>query len=276
VARIIGLDPQYITAKSCGVNHKVFMYDFRYKGRDAYPVLDKWIDEHENDDAYFENRVFTNVHDHHLTRGNIAQYRMWGLLPVGDTVRDIDWWNHMDEGRERYLFGQYGSFHSNLARARWNEQLEEKRIELDSAMASDAPVTNTYPLVRSQEQVIPIIDSIANDMQKVYQINWLNSRGQLAGLSENIAVETEGMVCGAGIFPIIQPKLPDKIIDCILLPYQAVCNLKVNAFINGDPGLLLQTVLLNSCTQSLSQAEQWLDLWLSRPGYEHATKRYKK
>ncbi|MCL2060211.1 MAG: hypothetical protein FWH01_14360 [Oscillospiraceae bacterium] len=276
VARIIGLDPQHITAKSCGLNHKVFMYDFRYKGKDAYPELDKWIDAHEHDDAYFENRVFTSVHDHHLTRGNIAQYRMWGILPIGDTVRDIDWWNHMDEDRERYLFGRYGSFHSNLARARWNEQLEEKRIELDGAMASSAPLTATYPLVRSEEQVMPIIDSIANDVQRVFQINWLNTRGQMAGLADNLAVETEGMVCGAGFFPIIQPKLPDIVIDCILLPYQSVCDLKVNAFIKGDPGMLLQAVLFSSCTKSLSQAEQWLELWLNRPGYEYATKRYKK
>lgn len=275
VARLIGLDPEYITAKSCGVNHKIFMYDFRYKGRDAYPLLDKWIGEHESDEEYFRNRVFTNVHDHHLTRGNIAQYRMWGILPVGDTVRDIDWWNHMDEDRERYLFGRYGSFHSNLARARWNEQLEEKRVELDAAMAGGAPLTATYPLTRSQEQVIPILDSIANDTQRVFQINWLNTRGQMAGLAGNIAVESEGMVCGAGIFPIIQPKLPDKIIDCILLPYQAVCDLKVNAFINGDPGLLLQTLMFSRCTNSLAQAEQWIELWLGQPGYEYVTKRYK-
>ena len=275
VARIMGLDPQYITAKSCGINHKIFMYDFRYKGQDAYPMLDKWIDEHEHDEEYFKNRVFTNVHDHHLTRGNIAQYRMWGLLPVGDTVRDIDWWNHMDEDRERYLFGRYGSFFSNLARDRWREQLEEKRVELDKAMESNAPITDTYPLIRSQEQVIPIVDSIANDVQRVFQINWLNTRGQMAGLAGNLAVETEAMVCGAGFFPIIQPKLPDIILDSILLPFQIVCDLKVNAFIHRDPNMLLQTLMFSSCTESLAQAEQWLELWLNQPGYGYVTDRYK-
>jgi alpha-galactosidase len=200
---------------------------------------------------------------------------MWGILPVGDTVRDIDWWNHMDEERERYLFGRYGSFFSNLAHDRWQEQLEEIRINRDKAMASDAPITDFYPLVRSQEQVIPIIDSIANDIQRIFQINMLNKRGQLDGVSNNIAVETEGMICGAGVFPIITPRLPDKIIDCILLPYQIECDLKVNAFINKDPNLILQLMLLHSHTKDLAHAERWLDLWLNRPGYEEVTKRYK-
>jgi len=275
IARIIGLDPAYITAKSCGINHKIFMYDFRYKGKDAYPALDKWIDEHEHDDEYFNNRVFTNVHDHHLTRGNIVQYRMWGILPIGDTVRDIDWWNHLDEDRERYLFGRYGSFFSNLAYDRWNEQLEEIRITRDRAMASDAPITDTYPLQASSEQVIPIIDSLANDVERIFQINMLNTRGQMAGLANNIAVETEGLICGAGIFPIVTPKLPDKVVDCILLPYQLTCDLKVNAFINKDPGLILQIMLFNSQTKNLAMAERWLDLWLNRTGYEYVTNRYK-
>ena len=276
VARIIGLDPAHITAKSCGINHKVFMYDFRYRGKDAYPLLDKWIDENEHNDAYFDSRVFTNVHDHHLTRGNIAQYRMWGLLPIGDTVRDIDWWNHMDEERERYLFGRYGSFFSNLAYDRWQEQLEDIRVARDKAMASDAPITDAYPLVRSQEQVMPIIESLTNDVPGIYQINTLNTRGQMPGLSHNIAVETEGLICGAGIFPIVTPALPDKIVDGVLLPYQIACNLKVNAFLNKDPGLILQIMLMHSHTKDLSHAEQWLDLWLNREGYEEITAPYKK
>ena len=275
IAKIIGLDPNYITAKSCGINHKIFMYDFRYKGQDAYPTLNKWIDDHEFDDGYFNSRVFTNVHDHHLTRGNIAQYRMWGIMPIGDTVRDIDWWNHMDEDRERYLFGKYGSFFSNLAYDRWQEQLEEIRIARDNAMASDAPITDAYPLVRSQEQVIPIIECLANDIPGIFQINMLNTRGQMDGLSNNIAVETEGLICGAGIFPVVTPRLPDKVIDCILLPYQSMCDLKVNAFINKDPSLILQMMLFHSNTKSLAQAEQWLELWLNRPGYEAVTQRYK-
>lgn len=274
VARIMGLDPAYVTAKSCGVNHRIFMYDFRYKGEDAYPLLDKWINEHEHDDAYFENRQYASVHDHHLTRGHISQYRMYGLLPIGDTVRSIDWWLHTSTNLERHLFGTYGSFVSPLAREHWAWELAQKDEELDRVMASSAPVTDTYPPVASSEQVVPIIDSMVNDITRVFQINWINSGEHVPGLDKSLAVESEGIVCGAGIFPIQQPRLPENILQSVLVPKQIGALLKADAFINKSQQELLQLMLLNGSFETFEDAKEYIRLWLTRPGYDYVTKRY--
>lgn len=276
VARNMGLDENLVTAKSCGVNHRIFMYDFRYKGEDAYPLLDKWIAEHENDDAYFENRQYASVHDHHLTRGHLEQYKMYGMLPIGDTVRSIDWWLHSSPEVERQMYGQYGSFVSSLAKPHWAEELAKKEEEFEKAMASSAPITDTYPPVASSEQVVPIIDSIANDITRVFQINVLNTQGQVPGLDAHLAVESEGIACGAGFFPIQQPRLPENILQSVMVPEQVSALLKVDAFINASQMELLQLALLSGAFETYEDAKEYIRLWLTRPGYEYATSHYTK
>lgn len=45
IADVLGLEREYVSAKMCGFNHWIFMTDFRYKGIDAYPLIDRWIEE---------------------------------------------------------------------------------------------------------------------------------------------------------------------------------------------------------------------------------------
>jgi len=45
VADILGLDKEHITYEIPGVNHFVFLSEFYYKGENAFPILDKWIEE---------------------------------------------------------------------------------------------------------------------------------------------------------------------------------------------------------------------------------------
>lgn len=45
VARILGLEREHITYEIPGVNHFVWLSEFYYKGEDAFPILDRWIEE---------------------------------------------------------------------------------------------------------------------------------------------------------------------------------------------------------------------------------------
>ena len=98
----------------------------------------------------------------------------------------------------------------------------------------------------------------------------------MPGLDKNLAVESEGICCGAGFFPIQQPRLPEIILQSKLIPNQITTLLKVDAFVTGNQQELLQVMMMNSCTENLAQAEEYLRLWLTRPGYEYITDRYTK
>jgi len=44
VANVLGLDLKDVSAQMPGFNHWIWMTDFRYKGQNAYPLLDEWIE----------------------------------------------------------------------------------------------------------------------------------------------------------------------------------------------------------------------------------------
>ncbi len=41
IARALGLDLAHVTAQMSGFNHWIWMTDFRYRGEDAYPLIDE-------------------------------------------------------------------------------------------------------------------------------------------------------------------------------------------------------------------------------------------
>jgi len=45
IARVLGLDPEQVEAQAYGINYFIWLTKFRYQGRDAYPILDRWIEE---------------------------------------------------------------------------------------------------------------------------------------------------------------------------------------------------------------------------------------
>ena len=91
IAHVLGLEKEYVSAQMPGFNHWIWMTDFRYKGQDAYPLIDQWIETEAetywaNDDrSYGANQ---------MRKAAIHQYQHFGLMPIGDTPRMVGWWYH--------------------------------------------------------------------------------------------------------------------------------------------------------------------------------------
>ncbi len=107
IARTIGLDPNRVTWQAPGLNHNIWLTHFYHEGQDAYPILDAWIEEKA--EAYWEERQDTGNISAQMSPSAINQYRMYGLMPVGDTPRRGGWWYHTDlETRIRWYGGPIG------------------------------------------------------------------------------------------------------------------------------------------------------------------------
>ena len=59
IASVIGLDPDQVTFEAVGFNHCIWMTSFRYQGKDAYPLLDRWIAENQQITGKTMSRNFT-------------------------------------------------------------------------------------------------------------------------------------------------------------------------------------------------------------------------
>ena len=263
IARVLGLEREHVSALTPGFNHWIWMTDFRYRGEDAYPLIDRWVESEAQ--AYWA-RDDRRYGDNQMSRAAIHQYQLFGLMPIGDTPRFAGWWYHTDLQTKRNWYGRLGGFDSEIG---WGQYLENtnRRVQAleEAALDEGRPITETFKPVRSDEQIVPIIDALVNDVVGLYQVNIPNAGPLVPGFPEDLVVEVQGVVSGAGIRGVSPPALPRKLVTSIMIPRWHRAELFVEALRSGDRDLLLHALLNDPRTRSLDQAEDLLEEWLSEP-----------
>ena len=261
IADKIGLEHEHVTAQMSGFNHWIFMTDFRYKGEDAYPLLDNWIREKGPD--YWRD-FKPRFSDTCLSYAACEQYKLYGLMPVGDTPRFLGWWYNDSFESKKRAFGDIGGFDSDEGWARYLEDLSRNYVDIEKAATNDnVRATDIFEPVQGSEQIVPIIESLTYDLERVFQVNIPNKGGIVQGFPEDLAVECPGVVNGAGIHGIAQPKLPYRVFVAGMIPRWQAAESLVNAVVNHDRKLLLLRVLEYHETRSYAQAEALLNDFLT-------------
>ena len=273
IAETIGIDPDAVTWQAPGLNHNIWLTHFIYEGRDAYPLVDEWIEK--EGPAYWAEHEATGTHDTQMSKAACHQYRMYGLFPIGDTPRRGGWWYHTDkEAKLRWFFDPWGGPDTHEARAVTRETKDE-RIARMAEMASDpeAGLTEFFGGKRTREQHISIIDGLVNDNEYRAQVNVPN-RGALPGVPDDVAVEVPAVVNRKGIQPIRVDPLPNKVLFECIMPDWLRMEQNLEAFLTGDPTMLLWGALHRHQTRSYDQAVEMLEDVLSMPGHEELADHY--
>ncbi len=256
VARLIGLEPEKVTWQAPGLNHNIWLTHFHYEGQDAYPILDQWIAE--NIEQYWDDHKESGV-PAQWSRSAIHQYRMFGLLPIGDTPRRGGWWYHTDlETRVRW-YGAGGGGDTPEGRDRILKGKEEKYAQMKAA-AYDAevrPIT-LFGDIKTTEQHVPIIDALVNDNEYRAQVNVLN-HGALPGLPDDVAVEVPAVVNRMGIQPLRVEPLPAKVMLECIYPEWLRMEQGLEALLTGDKSMMLYGILQSHQTRSYEQAMAMLE-----------------
>jgi alpha-galactosidase len=274
IAQVLGLDPARITFEAPGVNHCVWMTHFRYGGRDAYPLIDRWIaDESE---TYWRSWQ-PHFAETQLSPAAVHLYRFYGLMPLGDTSRAIwpeAWWYHLDPATKRRWWGCLGGFDSDEGWAVYLERLNRSIHQMrDVAADPGARVSEVFPPKASGEQIVPIIDALVNDRRGYFVVNVPN-RGALEGLPDDVVVEVPAMVDGRGIRPTLVGRLPERVMLGAIYPQWLAMERRLAGFRTGDPRFLMQVLLSEQRTRSWEHAEEVLDAMMRMPGNEAMAHHY--
>ena len=265
VARVLGLDAPEVSAQMTGFNHWIWMSDFRYQGRDAYPLLDEWIKEKA--EAYWADDT-RRYSDMQMSRGAIHQYKLFGLMPIGDTPRMVGWWYHTDLDTKKKWFGSHGGFDSEIGWGRYLEGIANSLKRVEDAATSDGRATDIFKPVQSGEQIVPIINSLTNDVEGVYQVNIPNKGHLLEYFPENVVVEGPGIVNGAGVFGVKAKPLPVPVVAGAMIPRWREAEQIVECMRQRNLNLFKILLLGDARTRSLDQVEGLLDEWISDPHNE--------
>jgi len=272
IARALGLDPEKVTWVAPGLNHLIWLTEFRHEGQDAYPLLDEWIATKA--DGYWQERKEHPEKyglEDQMSRAVIDQYRRFGLLPVGDTTRGGGWWYKTDLETRLYWYGPTGGFGSDVHippfLVRHYERIDRIREVVSDPSRS---VLEAFPPTKTREQQVPIIDALTNDVAGRFQINVPN-QGTLPGVPDDVATEIPAIIDKGGIHRIQVKPLPNKIMLEVIQPQILQMEWELEAYLTGDRGMLLDGLLMVSTyrggghTTSHEQALGYLNDLLAQP-----------
>jgi len=258
IAETIGLDPDKVSWQAPGLNHNIWLTHFIYEGKDAYPLIDEWIET--RGEEYWRTHVAVSTHDEQMSRGAVHEYHLYGLFPIGDTVRRGGWWYHTDIATKKHWFGEpFGGPDTHIARPYFVENLQ-KRLAEYARVAGDpsASVIDLAGTVKTREQIVPIIDGLTNNNEGYFQVNVPN-KGALPGIPDDVVVEVPAIVNIKGIQPVRVDPLPPKIMFGHVLPEWMEMERDLLTFKTGDRSLMLYDMLQNHQTKSYDQACQVLE-----------------
>jgi alpha-galactosidase len=274
IVKTLGLDLDRVDYQAPGVNHCIWMTHFMYEGEDAYPLIDKWIEE--EGEAYWESHRADGTHDIQLSRGAVHQYRLYGLFPIGDSPRLGNWWYHTDIETKKWWFGEpFGGPDTHIARPVHVEKLEARLKEIRLASSDpNTKMTELFGKTKTREQQVPIIDALTNNVEGQFQVNVPNN-GAIVGVDDDVVVEVPAIINVKGIQPINVGKLPKKIMLEQLLPMILKMEHGLEAYRTGDKSMLLWDALHNGQTKSYKQAYTALEDILQQDGNDDASKHFK-
>lgn len=270
IAEVLGLERERISFQIPGVNHFVWLTHFYYRGEDSYPLLDEWIEKEAPE--YWEKCSPSSG----LGPKAVDLYKRFGVFPIGDTCTpgggSWPWWYHTDDETEK----------------RWKEDPKKwwgigetprsyKRVEELIKVASDPSikVTSILPLQRSGEIIVPLVESIACDIPRVFQVNIMNTGDFVPCVPKDFEVEVPALVSKRGVQGIKTDGLPKPLIAYILRDRVAPVEVELEAYESGSKERLLELIMMDPWTKSKKQAKKLLEDILALSHHEEMRQHYK-
>lgn len=286
IIEALELDPKKVDWQVAGFNHAIWLNKFRYQGEDAYPLLEQWITE-----KAWSWKPKSPFNDQ-LSPAAIDMYKFYGVMPIGDTVRNATWRYHRNLATKRKWYGApWGGADSELGWQWYQDSLnrttavtktiakhikENPHVRLRDlkSLGDREPGERTFleelhkildPQRKSGEQHIPFIDALLNDQQARFVINVPNN-GVIAGIPSDVVVEIPALVDKTGIHPEkIDPPLPSRVLKYYLYPRMLRMEMALEAFLTGDIRILKELLYRDPRTKSDEQVENVIEEILSLP-----------
>jgi len=241
LAEWIGAKPEEVTYTCSGINHQAFYMDFKWNGKDAYPLIrDKVLNDPAVANAEpVRNEMYLQLGYYPTeSSGHNSEYNPWFRkrpdLIEKYCIHGTNW----NPGEYAYILNEYLD-----AEATWEARFKE---DIDSP---------DVDLERSGEYAANIFNALFGDGEPfVFNGNHLN-KGIISNLPHLACVETPVLASKAGLQPIHTGPLPDNLAIMNSLSAQ-IEEMAVNAAIEGDPWKVFQANLFDPLTSAvLSMAE---------------------
>ena len=262
----LGFDEKDVSYEVVGSNHFVWLTKMHHKGEDAFPILDQWIEEHQEDPALAEFSLCPKALD---------MYKTFGVMPLGDTYTagggSYGWWYHSSPEVEKTFREDPAGNWSNHYSACVERVAELERNVLDQ----DIQLTQLYPPVHSGEWIIDLIEALSCDVEKKLILNILNDGSYVPGIPTDFNVEILTMCNKNGVKGIRTDGLPRAVLGHLFADRIGMVEVELAAYQERDEELLVDLVMMDRQTKSREQARILVDRILALPWNEPMREHYR-
>ncbi|MDR1948708.1 MAG: alpha-glucosidase/alpha-galactosidase [Spirochaetaceae bacterium] len=241
LARWLGAEKQDISYTCAGINHQAFYLEYKWKGKDAYPLLrDLVLGKPEiYNEEQVRNEMFLNL-DYYPTEssGHNSEYNPWFRKRPDLLEKYCTHGTGWNPGVYAYILNEYIDKEKTWE-AKFKERLDEEEVDLK----------------RGEEYASNIFNAVFGDHTPFEFNGNLPNTGLIDNLPPMACVEVPVLASRGGIKPFYVGSLPPQL--ALLVNTSSRCEeLAIAGAIEGDPRKIFQAVLFDPLTASLlSMAE---------------------
>ena len=242
LAQWIGAPEEEITYLCAGINHQAWYLDYRWNGKDAYPLIREAMNKPEiYNEEQVRNEMFLHL-DYYVTEssGHNSEYNAWFRKRPDLIEKYCTHGTGWNPGAYAYILNEYTERETT-----WRKEIDEWMAIPESEME----------LTRGQEYAAYIFNAVFGD-NTLYRFNGnVRNFGLIDNLPEGCCVEVPVLAGKDTLSPIHVGPLPDQL--AIINNISARCEeLAVQGAIEGDPRKIFHAILMDPLTSAvLSMAE---------------------
>lgn len=248
LAKWIGAPMNEVTYLCAGINHQAWYLDYKWKGKDAYPLIREAVARPEiYNEEQVRNEMFINL-DYYVTEssGHNSEYNAW-FRKRPDLIEKYcthgTGWNPGIAAMERF---------AKEPADLWEER---RKTEFNKWISGE------IELKRGQEYAAYIFNAIFGDGTSFEFNGNVRNFGLIDNLPHGACVEVPVLASRRGLSPMHVGALPPQL--AILNNINAACEeLAVEASLSGDPRKVFHAVChdpLSSAVLSLAEIKSMVD-----------------
>ena len=240
LAKWIGAPMDEITYTCAGINHTAWYLDYKWNGKDAYPLIHKAITE--NPDVYNAEQVRNEMYlafDHYVTEssGHNSEYNPWFRKRPDLIEKYCTHGTNWNPGEHAYILTRYRAREAN-----WRDEIHEwfENAEIN--------------LERGHEYAAYIMNAMEGG--EPFQFNGnVPNKNLISNLPQNACVEVPVWVSRKGLEPVAVGALPPAVGAFTNLLAQ-IEEMAVEGILTKNKRLIYQAVALSPLSAAvLSLAE---------------------
>ncbi|NKB70405.1 MAG: hypothetical protein GKR89_25320 [Candidatus Latescibacteria bacterium] len=260
LAAFIGAPPEQMTALYAGVNHLTFLYDLRWQGRDAWPLVRARLAQ-ERGQSY-DNHLLENLAPPDNAFAAAENPFSWSLFATYGAYPAVNDRHVVEFFPERFPQGQYYgkilgrdtfSFEGTIAGG------DQGYAAMQAQASGQAPLDERFfaRAAGEHEKLLDILRDLDTDGRRIYAVN-LPNQGAVPNLPADAVLELPALATATGLRPFHLPDFPNPLAAIITRKLTAI-QLTVEAALQADRGLFVEALLADGAIADADRARQLVD-----------------